>query len=547
MYSHFNKKIVSILLILLITFSFFGFFSKAEAVSSGPNSTSTVADDSSVGTVSWSNPARAISSNNSYATAVLNDNVISHYIKATNFGFSIPSGATINGITVEVEKKAQTASRLQDYRVRIIKGGVIGATDKSNTNWWGTSDTYITYGGSSDLWGEAWTASDINNANFGLALSAYKNTTTGGNVTASIDHVRITITYTNNFTLTYTAGSNGSIVGISPQIVSSGASGTLVTAVPDIGYHFTSWSDGILTAARTDINVTADISVTANFEITINPAPTTTSIFPTSKNVGDSDLSLMVNGINFIDSSVINFNGSPRTTVYVSGTELTATILDSDLLSTGSIDVTVFNGTPGGGTSNAQMLSVVNPVPIVSSIFPSSKNVGDTDLALTINGNNFVSDSVINFNGSPRTTVYVSGTELTATILDSDLLSTGSIEVTVSNESPGGGISDIQILSVNNPVPATTFISSSSKTAGDEEFVMTINGTNFVSDSVVNFNGSARVTTYVNATELNAIIPSTDLITAGIFDITVFNGIPGGGTSNAQIFTVVPGPENYLT
>ncbi len=40
-----------------------------------------------------------------------------------------------------------------------------------------------------------------------------------------------------------------------------------VTAMPNTGYHFVSWSDGVLTAARTDLNVTADLSVTASFAI----------------------------------------------------------------------------------------------------------------------------------------------------------------------------------------------------------------------------------------------------------------------------------------
>jgi hypothetical protein len=67
------------------------------------------------------------------------------------------------------------------------------------------------------------------------------------------------------YTLTYTAGDGGTISGTSPQTVEHGSSGTEVTAVPDTGYQFTSWSDGVTTAARTDTNVTADLSVTANF------------------------------------------------------------------------------------------------------------------------------------------------------------------------------------------------------------------------------------------------------------------------------------------
>jgi murein DD-endopeptidase MepM/ murein hydrolase activator NlpD len=71
----------------------------------------------------------------------------------------------------------------------------------------------------------------------------------------------------NTYTLTYMAGSHGSLTGTSPQTVNYGANGTTVTAIPDMDYHFISWSDGILTASRMDTNVTGDINVTANFEI----------------------------------------------------------------------------------------------------------------------------------------------------------------------------------------------------------------------------------------------------------------------------------------
>jgi CSLREA domain-containing protein len=85
-------------------------------------------------------------------------------------------------------------------------------------------------------------------------------------------HVLANISVTANFaintyTLTYAAGANGSITGDSPQTVNSGADGTEVTAVADPGYHFVNWSDGVLTASRTDIAVSGDISVTANFAI----------------------------------------------------------------------------------------------------------------------------------------------------------------------------------------------------------------------------------------------------------------------------------------
>ena len=86
-------------------------------------------------------------------------------------------------------------------------------------------------------------------------------------------------------------------------------------------------------------------------------------------------------------------------------------------------------------------------------------------------------------------------------------------------------------ITVNNPVPTTTSINPTSKTAGDSGFVLTVNGTNFVSDSVVNFNGSARTTTYISSTQLTANILTSDLTSAGTFPITVTNSTPGGGTS----------------
>ena len=70
----------------------------------------------------------------------------------------------------------------------------------------------------------------------------------------------------NTYTLSYTAGSNGTLTGSTTQSVAEGGNGTAVTAVPNSGYHFSSWSDASTTNPRTDTNVTGNISVTANFE-----------------------------------------------------------------------------------------------------------------------------------------------------------------------------------------------------------------------------------------------------------------------------------------
>ena len=67
------------------------------------------------------------------------------------------------------------------------------------------------------------------------------------------------------YTLTYTAGENGSIQGQTTQTVQHGQSGTEVEAKPNEGYRFVKWSDEVATAKRTDTNVQANLSVKAEF------------------------------------------------------------------------------------------------------------------------------------------------------------------------------------------------------------------------------------------------------------------------------------------
>jgi hypothetical protein len=91
----------------------------------------------------------------------------------------------------------------------------------------------------------------------------------GSNISANVTNVQVNCV-TQQFTLTYSAGANGTISGTTPQTVNFGADGTAVTAVPNTGYHFVQWSDSSTANPRTDTDVTADITVTASFAA--NPA-----------------------------------------------------------------------------------------------------------------------------------------------------------------------------------------------------------------------------------------------------------------------------------
>src|SRR5204862_510795 len=91
------------------------------------------------------------------------------------------------------------------------------------------------------------------------------NPRTDTNVTGNIS---VTASFAiNQYTLTYSSGSGGSLTGSTLQTVNHGANGTAVTAVPNTGYHFVKWSDDSTANPRTDTNVTGNISVTASFAI----------------------------------------------------------------------------------------------------------------------------------------------------------------------------------------------------------------------------------------------------------------------------------------
>jgi hypothetical protein len=291
------------------------------------------------------------------------------------------------------------------------------------------------------------------------------------------------------------------------------------------------------TANVTVVNPGNLTSNTATFTIT-NPSPTITTISPSTTVAGSGGFTLVITGTNFVNGSVVRWNGSDRTTTFVSSTVLTATIPASDVATAGTANVTVFNPAPGGGESGAVTFTINNPAPTISSISPATAVAGSGNFTLTITGTNFVTNSVVRWNGSDRTTTFVSSTQLTAAIPASDIATAGTANVTVFNPAPGGGESDAVTFTINNPAPTITTISPATTVAGSGGFTLTITGTNFVNGAVVRWNGNPRPTTFVSSTQLTAAIPASDVATAGTANVTVFNPVPGGGESGAVTFTI---------
>jgi hypothetical protein len=99
-----------------------------------------------------------------------------------------------------------------------------------------------------------------------------------------------------------------------------------------------------------------------------------------------------------------------------------------------------------------------NPIPHINQpVLPDSVVPGGPSFTLTVTGSEFVSGAHVNWNGSPRATTFVSVTQLTATILASDIAKPSTAFITVTNPTPGGGLSNSQFLSITSPVSSPAF------------------------------------------------------------------------------------------
>ena len=280
----------------------------------------------------------------------------------------------------------------------------------------------------------------------------------------------------------------------------------------------------------------------------VNPIPAATSLAPNSATAGSAGVAMTVNGANFVPGSVVRWNGMDRVTTFVSASQLVAQVTAADLAAAGVAAVSVFNPAPGGGLSGDLTFTIgtppSNPPPVLGNLQPAAAPAGSPAFTLRVIGSGFVTGSVVRWNGNSRTTTYLSGTELQANITAGDVAAVGTAEVRVFTPAPGGGLSAslaFQVTAVNNPVPTTTGLSPSSVVVGSPSLQLTVFGTNFLTGSVVRWNGADRATTFISPTELQASVPASDLTTTGNRTITVFNPAPGGGTSNGQSFSVVSG------
>jgi len=197
--------------------------------------------------------------------------------------------------------------------------------------------------------------------------------------------------------------------------------------------------------------------------------------------------------------------------------------------------------------------------PAISSFSPPSAIAGGLAFTLTVNGSNFASGAVVQWNGTALPTHFVSSTQLTATVGATMIASAGTVSITVTS---GGQTSASMPFTINPPsggstptitslVPNVVLVADDGSLAcypgqgagggicfapsGSYQFGFSVDGTNFTSSSAIQWNGSAISTTYVSATEVDGSVPGSFLTSPGTVPITVSSG---GQTSAAAPFTV---------
>jgi hypothetical protein len=147
--------------------------------------------------VAWqaADDARIADDLRAQAPALAPNRPASNYLYASGFEFNLPASALVRGITVFVERSSLAGYGIVDQHVQLVRGGALQPVDRPRSDRWTATDLLVAYGGADDLWGQGWTAADLNAPGFGLAFAA-RFADIAGNDWPQVDEIRIQVDYT---------------------------------------------------------------------------------------------------------------------------------------------------------------------------------------------------------------------------------------------------------------------------------------------------------------------------------------------------------------
>jgi len=201
----------------------------------------------------------------------------------------------------------------------------------------------------------------------------------------------------------------------------------------------------------------------------------------------------------------------------------------------------------GGSVSNQPPPPPPPQTATLTSISPPSATVGSADLPLTLTGTNFLAAATVTWlaadsRQTPLNATLVSSTTITTVVPSSLLSAASSAMVFVTNV--GTTRSNAVSFGVNFPVPSVSSIAPASAPAGAAPLVLTVSGSGFFPQSVVQLNGTAQATNFISGTQVTVALTASALASAATLNVSVLNPAPGGGASPTSPFTITPFTSN---
>jgi hypothetical protein len=269
-----------------------------------------------------------------------------------------------------------------------------------------------------------------------------------------------------------------------------------------------------------------------------NPVPVLASLAPTSAYAGQGGFTLLVEGASFVASSSVRWNGSALPTTYLGPTQVAASVAANLVASAASVEITVFNPSPAGGSSGGLTLPVNNPLPVLASLAPAGVAAGHPSFTLAVQGSGFVATSKVRWNGANLATTFSHAGKLYATVGAGLLGSSGSAAIDVQSPLPGGGVSAALSFAIGPMAPVLTGISPGFAPAGSGTMLVTLTGANYSVSSKARWDGQELPTAFASATQLTATLSSALLTAPGKHTIDVGNAGAPAALSVKRYFVV---------
>jgi len=187
-----------------------------------------------------------------------------------------------------------------------------------------------------------------------------------------------------------------------------------------------------------------------------------------------------------------------------------------------------FSTQPGGALINQPL----NPQPVVAvqdaGGNPAINYNGPVTLAIGTNPNTGTLSGTLTLNA-------VNGTA-TFTGLSIDRAGAG---YTLQASATGLTAAASDPFTISNPLPVVTSLNPTWVRHGSPSFLLTLNGSNFVYNAEVRWNGAPLVVVQNTGAMLIAVVPASLVEAVGTASVTAFNPTPGGGSSAPLTFSIV--------